>query len=134
MPILIDRLASEPILMVTISNPLDVKNELPVFADQSKAALDANASPLWVILNTTGVKLAFSNMTEGLAMVTRGKFAVFKHPNAAGFVIAADNDLIRLAASALRQAQYGSVNVTLVTTLDEALANVRSKLAVGVGQ
>jgi hypothetical protein len=128
MPFTIEKLPDEPIVFVTMSNPFDVKQDVPQFAHQLQAIFDAEPGPLWDVTDVRGLSVDFSDMVRGMSMVTRGELAVLRHPKVRRFAIVASNNLILIAAKALGQQQYGAIPVTICESLDEAFAVVRAEI------
>jgi hypothetical protein len=127
-PFTIEKLPDEPIVLVTISSPLDVKHDLPLLAHQLQAVFDAEDGPLWDITDARDLSLAFGDMVSGMAMMTRGELAVLRDPKLRRFAIVVSNNLIMIAAKGLGQAQYGAIPMLICETLDEAFELVRAEI------
>jgi hypothetical protein len=128
MPFTIEKLANEPIVFVTISNPFEVKHDVPLFAHQLQAVFDAEDGPLWDVTDVRGLSIDFSDMVSGMAMMTRGELGVLRDPKLRRFAILVSNNLIMIAAKGLGQAQYGAIPMLICETLDEAFERVRSEI------
>jgi hypothetical protein len=128
MPFTIEKLADEPIVLVTLSNPFDVKEDVPLFAHQLQAVFDSEAGPLWDVTDVRDLSIAFGDMVSGMAMITRGELGVLRHAKVCRFAIVASSNLILIAAKALGQQQYGAIPVTVCESLDEAFATVRAEI------
>ncbi len=128
MPISIETLPDEPVVLVKFSNPMDIRQEIPSFVEALREVFDASPEPLIDITDATGLKVSFGDIVAGMAMLTRGEMAVLRHPHAAAYIVIADSDLIRMAGNALTQGQYGGLNIKVVRTLDEALNLAREMI------
>jgi hypothetical protein len=75
------------------------------------------------------MKLSFSDLVAGLGLATRGDTDIVHHPNLRGIVIVTTSDVIKFGTTALKQAQYGGKQVSVYTSMDEALAAIRMETA-----
>lgn len=128
MPIYVEKLSDEPIVTVTVTEPVVVKHDIPALNYELSAVFDASPVRVWAVMIVKDPKMEFGELVRGMAMVTRGEVAALTHPNAAGFAVVTTHDMFRLAASALKQAQYGEIKVSVYLTQEEALASVRQKI------
>ena len=113
-------------ILLTLNSDYDVKNDTQASGDEMLAILDAVDHQLPLIADLRDLKVDFASMVAGLALGTRGPSVVFGHPNISQIVFIADSGLIRIGTKALSQAQYGSIHVMVVDTLEEALAMVEA--------
>src|SRR5438105_1255172 len=126
MPILIEKQPDEPIITVLATSPIDFKTEIPPAMREFIAILDQAAEPVWDITEARNLPINFSEIVAVLGIISRADIGVVRHPKLAGIALIADNDLLRMGMRALGQAQYGSVQVKVFATLEEAFAFVRS--------
>ena len=71
------------------------------------------------------MRLNFSILVQALGLTaTRGEKAFFAHPNIYQVIFVTRNNLVKVAATALSQAQYGGLKASVVSTLEEALAHL----------
>jgi hypothetical protein len=75
------------------------------------------------------MKLTFSDMVAGLAMVTRGDMAVMRHPRLARIMVVSGSELVRIGARAMTQAQYGTLKVTVCDSIYDAHEAIRAEIA-----
>lgn len=87
--------------------------------------LDAATSPARVLLDLRALKMNFSDLVQGLGM-TRSEGKLFRHPNAAEFVIITTSSLLKLASEALAQVQYGERKVRVFSSPEEAVEYAKS--------
>ena len=122
-------LADDSILLTTFHADFSVAAEAPQLMAEMKQVLDAAPGPLTMLDDLLSLKMSFGDMVSGLAMATRGDFAMARHPNVRKLVIVSTNDLLRLGGNALKQAQYGGVQTDIYPTLEEAINGIRGELA-----
>jgi hypothetical protein len=125
-PITIQELPDESILLVQFQDPLDLGSEASHFADRLRAALDASHAPLIVIANASAVTFSAADMAAGLALIARGEAMLLQHPKVAGYIVAMGNNLPALGAAT--QPDNERVTVHITRTLDEALHLIRNSL------
>ena len=131
--ITVEKLPDEPIVIVNFLNPFDVNVDISELYSKLLQEFEGAPVPLWDITVALDVKVDFGEIVKGLALLTKGDFAILAHPNAAGYIVVADNQLIKLSAAALGQVQYGSISVQVVGTIEEAHQIVRQNIAMRRG-
>src|SRR5512138_1213802 len=114
MTISVEKLSDEPILLVKITNPLDVNQDVAYLMQELERICDASSEQLFDVTDTTGLKVSFSDLVSGMAMLTKGKRNILLHPRIIGYAVAADSGLIQLGAKALGQVQYGNISAKAV--------------------
>jgi hypothetical protein len=128
MPVTVDKLSDEPIVVVKMMNPIDIKHDVPAMSQQIQDVLARQTEPIWYIGYVQDLKLSFGDFVQALAMSTRGEMAFMRHPNIKEIYAIAEGSLVQMAARALTQAQYGGLRVTLCSSLDEALRKAREAI------
>jgi hypothetical protein len=128
MPITVEKLPNEPIVIIQANNPYSMQDDVVKAMHEFKELLDAAPAPLWDITDTRNFTIGFSDLVGLLGFITHGELGVVRHRNFAGTAIIANSEMIRMAGNALRQKQYGGISVNIVSTLDEALAYVRNQI------
>jgi hypothetical protein len=128
MAISVEKLPDEPIVLVRITNPLDVSRDIPYLIQELERIFDASPEQLFDITDTIGLNVSFGELVAGMAALTKGKSNVLRHPKVSGYAIVADSGLVQLGVSALGQVQYGNISAKVVTTLDEAFVVAREAL------
>src|SRR5688572_11529236 len=111
MPFTVEKLPKEPIMLVTFGETFSIKTELPSFSDQIQTIMDMSAEPLYNITDASKLKVSFGDMISVLAAMTRGQMAILRHPNTRKLIGVVGSDLTRIGAKALKQAQYGGLEV-----------------------
>ncbi|MBN1311933.1 MAG: hypothetical protein JXB30_10980 [Anaerolineae bacterium] len=136
MPVEIEKLPDEPIIVATMKDPFDPGQDIPaMFAEFTRLRLEIE-NDVALIIDIRGNKAAFSQVMVAMAKASRGirdgKAAGVKSPPIIIFV--GSGILADLAANAMAQKQYGGVKGHLCTSTDEALALAREILAAKKGQ
>ncbi len=131
--ITVEKLPDEPIVIVNFLNPFDVNTDISELYGKLRQEFEASPVPVWDITVALDLKLNFGEIVNGLALLTKGNFSILTHPNAAGYVVVADSQLIKLSAAALGQQQYGGISVQVVETIEEAHQIVRQNIAMRSG-
>jgi len=116
----------QAILLVTITSDFNLGSDIPAINAELASILDSLSSPIHMIADLRDYKLDFASMVSGLAAGTRGSSMVVGHPNISSYVFVTASSVMRTGAKALSQPQYGGHPVTVVDTLDEALALVEA--------
>lgn len=125
MPISVEKLSEEPIIIVKISGPVDLARDVPALSNKARSVLDATNEPIWNITLMEDLHLSFGEVVMALGMSTRGELNFLRHPKVREYMIIADDGVVQLASRALSQAQYGGLRVTMCGSLEEALRKVR---------
>jgi hypothetical protein len=131
MTINLTKLPDEAIVIVEAGAAFKLRDDLPEFWWMLTPMLDAATQPLYIVADTRGINLPFGDMVAALGAVTRSEEAkrVNSHPMLGPRRLVADSELLRMAANALKQVQYGEQQVNIYATLEDALAAVRSELS-----
>jgi hypothetical protein len=124
MPVTIQELSDESILLVQFQNPLDLGSEALHFADRLRAALDASPEPLTAIADASAVTFTAADMAAGLALIARGEMVLLNHPKVAGYYVAVGDNLPALHTTT--QPDNTRLPVHITRTLDEALHLIRN--------
>ncbi len=126
MPITVEQLPNEPIVLVRVTDPFDASLDIPTMLQEAGRLFDASKEPLFDITEVVDLKGSFSDLVTSLSMLTRDGSNVWKHPNVMGYAIVMDNTLTRVAATVLGKDR--STTVTVTKTLDEALVLAREAI------
>ena len=129
MPIRVEFIEDAPITVYHYPEILESNQEL---LDAVTEATNHNKNlpdpVIWVIHNTTKLKINFSALIMALVTLTKEGPEGFDDPRLRVAAVS-KNELIKFAAKAASQRQYGSWQVWIFETYEEALAYVREDLA-----
>lgn len=120
----INMLDDQAAVLITFTADFNVAADIPALNVDLKPILDSADTSLTFLIDLRLVRLDFSAMVAGLAAGTRGSDLVLDHPNINRTVFITDSGLMKIGTKALSQTQYGSLHVTVVDTLEEALASI----------
>jgi hypothetical protein len=131
MPMTIEQVPDENILIASVSEPFEPRQDIPdMFAEFTRLRL-ALQGDVAMILDMRGARAAFSQVVTALAEASAG----IKAGRAAGIdrppimVFVGSGLLADLASKAMAQRQYGGVKGHLCATREEALALAREILS-----
>lgn len=126
MAINVEKLASEAIIILYGSEPLAVPED-PMKVMQEVVNFKKEVGrPVYRVLDFSKTNLTFSDMMMSMAF-EREQSGGANDPDVST-VIVGTTEVVRLGAESLRsQEQYGKANVHFVTSVDEALAYIRSE-------
>jgi hypothetical protein len=125
----VERLAGEPILLVTVPEDFDVKTDLPLAIGQIREILDGVEEPVYHTHDVHPFQMSFDDMMAAMRLLTQGEMAILRHPDIREILVAAGDTMVRAAAKALALIPYGGLSVKIFGTLDEALAYAREQIA-----
>jgi hypothetical protein len=129
MAIQVEFMKDEPITVYHYPEKLESNQEL---LDAVVEATNHNRNlpdpVIWVIYNTTKLKIDFSTLVMALVTLTKGGPEGFDDPRLR-IAAVSHSELIKLAARSASQQQYGGWKVMIFDTYEEALAHAREDLA-----
>jgi hypothetical protein len=130
MPVKIEQLPGESIVVATPSRPFEPKQDMTaMFAELTRLRLSIGG-PVALIVDSSGTPISFSQM---VIVLSEASHAVKASKEAGGqppiTIFIGSGRLAELVSQAMGQRQYGGVSGHLCTTLDEALTLARKKLA-----
>lgn len=118
----VEELPDEQIIIITIQPPVIMPDD-PLGATEATLRFQQHQNTtICRITDFRPVRLTFADMIEGMAADE-----AFRSPHVRSVVIGTD-PMIKVGAQGFRQAQYGGIEVMLVTTRDEALQQARRLL------
>ena len=130
MTIIVEKLPDEPIIVATMSEPMDFYNEMPqMFARILELRDTIQGSPkYYCIIVMTGIQVDFGEIVFSLNEVR--KTSAKRRPDLPiSLHLVGAGDLFEMVANALSQRQYGGYAAPLHFTAEEALAAVRAQIS-----
>lgn len=116
------QLSNEPILILRFLPPSEPLEEI-----QKIQGVFAEAAPsnpvLYVISDFSQTSISFSDVVVGMGAATKNA------PDNIRPFLVGTSEMVRLMGQAAEQEQYGKFNLTVFSSVDEALAHVRSLIA-----
>src|SRR5574340_19045 len=99
---------SEPIVIVSVTNPFNGQKDVPPFLQELYTLFDSSPEGLYNIADARGVNVSLGEIAQALAMIARSDRDVLHHPNALGHCVIFSSDMVQIGASAFRHPQFGS--------------------------
>jgi hypothetical protein len=125
----LDCLPREPIILGIFGAEYNIRRDTPLFNREMADLLTKADRPTYFICDMLNMRLNFSDMVAGLAMVAAGEIAVMRHPRLARTMVVSGMDLVRFGARAMTQTQYGKLKVSIFDTVYDAHETIRAELA-----
>jgi hypothetical protein len=117
-------LPGEPVIIVSFSLPFDSLNDVPEAYTEAAELSQTLRDTVFLLSDVSAVNLSLDDLINGLTML-RDALPKTKDYRLIGI---GSLDMVKRAAQAMWQAQYGSVNVSLFSSLNDALARIRAEL------
>jgi hypothetical protein len=124
----VEKMPGESIVLVKLSNPFIVDQDVPKLFQALAKVFDDSQEQIFDITDVRGLKMGFAEMVKALTEATKEGANVLHHRRILGYAIVADNALLQIGAQALSQVQHGAISATIVKTLDEALVVAREAI------
>ncbi len=129
MPIEVEFIQDAPITVYHYPEKLESNQEI---IDSLVVATNHNRNlpdpVIWVIYNTARLKLSFSALFSALVTLTKGGPEGWNDPRLR-IAAVSKNEMVKLAAHSASKQQFGSWQVVIFDTYEEALAHARKDLA-----
>ncbi len=129
MPVKIEHLPNEPIIIQTMSSDYSLIDEFPKDHPKLYAMLDELTEPVFWIVDISKVKkLDMQDLLTGTKLVASGKKPLYHHPNIRQALYVSSKRLIKMAAAGLGYEKFGNLQVEVFENLADALAYAREKI------
>jgi hypothetical protein len=129
MAIQVERLDGEAIIVYRYPEKLESNQEIRDALVAENDIAEAMPDPvIWVIHDTSRLKIQFGRLVTALATLTREGPEGFDDPRLHVAVVS-NSELIKFAAKAASQPQYGGWKAFVFDTYEQALAHTRANLA-----
>ena len=130
MTIIVEKLPGEPIIVATMSEPMEYYDEIPKMFERILELRDTiqGVPKYYTIISMTGIKAGFTEIVFSLGEA-RKTSQKRRADLPIGLHLVGTGDLFEMVANALSQRQYGGYAAPLYTTLSDALAAIRSDIA-----
>lgn len=128
MPVTVQQLPDEPILMTTLFGQATYEDYLTMYAEIQKFR-EGNTGIMYRITDTTQVnEVAFAQVIETLKIASKGTVGSATDPNMR-VVYVANRPTVLFGLNAMRQQQFGGIEIPVFKTLEDALAFVRHEIS-----
>lgn len=125
----IEHMADLPVVFVSFDEDFDFGRDIPLLDKEVRVLLDSLTSPVYYIIDTRNMKMTFNDIMEGVQLGTRGEKPTLLHPTIKQNIFITTSKAISMVARGLNTASFGSVDIKIYATVEEALAYVRSHAA-----
>ncbi|MCA9905009.1 MAG: hypothetical protein KC547_14235 [Anaerolineae bacterium] len=126
MPVVVKRVANEPVLIATLSGFVTVDDIITMYEETAKHFANYDGH-IYRITDTRGVDSSFSDLMMILAEA-RKKEGFTTNSGKVTAIIVGENEWARMTREAMRQQQYGGLDLPGFATTEEALDYVRAEL------
>lgn len=127
MPVQITRLDGEPIIHCLVTGKASATDIAVMFARCAELSADI-AGRVYRVTEIRDITTSFYDVMLVLRQMSDGRPGSTTDPRFFG-VMVGDDEVVRLIAASSQQEQYGRMNVPLFSSVDDALAFIRAKMA-----
>lgn len=120
-------LSGENILLGQWHEDFSFQDEMYAYNNEALDILDSLTAPVYVIHEFANPALSMQDIMTGASIATRGEKPSFQHPMIKEIIFVTTSQVIKVAAKGLNSMPFGNVDVTILDTVDEARAFVRSQ-------
>jgi hypothetical protein len=124
----IRKLYEEPIILGTSLESFDLTIDIYPCLYAVCTQLEAVEEPVYLIGDVRNLKPSFGDILNGFAMASQGNVAILQHPNLLELVIISESDFVKTSLHKVGNAHHSPVKITAHSTLETALAYVRSQV------
>lgn len=129
MALTVERIANEPILIATITGHVSVDVIKEMFAESAKLADEMAVPTIWRVTDVTDIEATFTDLV--LILGEAAKTAPPGSPADPRFhgSLVGSHQLVQMYSKAIKQKQYGQLNIPVFSDMDTALASIRAQIA-----
>ncbi len=124
MPFEVKILPGEPVVFVNLTLPLDMQTGVAQAYAQAIGLAQSMQGPVYMVSDVSALSFNLNDVIDGMA-VLRG---MLPKEDRYHFIAIGSNEMVKFASSAMKQAQYGKIDILLVASLAEALALVHKDM------
>lgn len=129
MPTSLERVPKEPVLIATLAGKVTLDEILAIYRESAGLLADIPESThKYRITDTRTLELTFSEMVLMLAEARKQVGLTTTNPNIT-VIFVGENEWITMSRNALKQPQYGGVDIKAVDSFDEAWTLIRADQA-----
>jgi hypothetical protein len=122
----VEKVQNEPIIHVTIKGHLSLEDVLAIYQRSDELRKDMPKA-IYRVTDVIDVETSFTDMMQILKQATTKGGSSSVDPTIT-VVFVGNNHWVKLFTDALRQGAFGSKNIPVYASIDEALAYVRSDM------
>ena len=121
-PYTFQRFANEPVLLCILHADYTITQHAPQCHSDGSALLDAENSPISVIMDFRATIESVENAVAGALSVSQADEPIWQHHNARNVIVVTNDPTLRMAFESLNSEPFGYTDIKLAETLKEALA------------
>lgn len=122
---ILERLTDMPALMLSYEEGFVFADEMEALNNKIFDLLEAEASPIYLIIDSENLKLSFNDIMAGIQQATRSSKPSFNHKNVKQLIVITQSRTFSAVVKGLNTVSFGNVNATVFESLDAALSHVR---------
>jgi hypothetical protein len=126
-PYTVELLTDLPVILATVDESYRVSKHIEGMAHDVRILLDNASHPVYLINDLS--KHHMPNVDElmmGAKVIAYGHDTIYHHPNVREILIVTQNDVLRMAYQSGLSEGFGKLSITVVDSLDDAMAYVRA--------
>lgn len=130
MTVEITEMRNEPILIARYAPPFNPDEDLHQANAAIRDKLITTEPPLYRIEDVSAIEMSFAELVQAMATATEQAEGSILDSRVHSMLVGT-SDMLRIAKDAMTQEQYGSLDVPLFPTVDDALAYVHQLMDEG---
>jgi len=124
----IEKLLNEAIIIAHANALYADGEDVSSFTRELSSTLDQQKTPVYLVVDITGLDLTLDQLIEATAFATRDT-QIFKHPKVIETLSVSDSPYLNLASQGLNNPAFGNVEVRIFAQIELALAYARGRFA-----
>ncbi len=123
--------ADLPVIVARWGEEFSYEHDFPAQREQVRRLLDRSDQPVYYVLDFRDYVLNVQELIPCLNAATREPQSNFHHPNVERIVFVTQSAVIKKVAQGLTSRMYGSLDVLVVHSIEEAYANIQKGVRMG---
>jgi hypothetical protein len=124
----IEKLPDEPIIILTVRDPLGTPAEHRKSHEEMVAVINTIEGNVYRITDMRELNINFADMLHRIAEEAKARSAGAMSDERIKGIVVGSHDMVRLGTQALSQQQYGGLKIPLFERLEEALDYARDEI------
>jgi len=123
--------ADLPVIVARWGEEFSYEHDFPAQREQVRRLLDRSDQPVYYVLDFRDYVLKVQELIPCLNAATREPQSNFHHPNVERIVFFTQSAVIKKVAQGVNSRMYGSLDVLVVHSIEEAYANIQKGVRMG---
>jgi hypothetical protein len=124
----LEKLPDEPIIILTVRDPLGTPAEHRKSHEEIVALINTIEGDVYRITDMRELNITFAQMVDRIAQEGKARAAGAMSDERIKGIVVGSHDMVRFGTQAVSQQQYGGLKVPLFETLNEALTYARTEI------